>query len=90
MKQNEAFRQDPEPQKPKIHSGMKTGSASPFLQRIFSKTIYRIMIGAATGAIAGLLYWEFIGCNGGSCPITSNPYKTVIIFTLIGGMMARR
>lgn len=26
------------------------------------------------GAIGGYSYYYFIGCNGGSCPITSNPY----------------
>ena len=26
------------------------------------------------GAIAGYSYYYFIGCSGGGCPITSNPY----------------
>lgn len=26
------------------------------------------------GAIAGYSYYYFIGCTGGGCPITSNPY----------------
>lgn len=55
------------------------------LKRVLNKMTYRILLGSAIGAIAGLLYWEFIGCNGGSCPLTSNPYKTVILFTVMGG-----
>ncbi len=67
----------------------KSGKSS-ILERISRKIIYRIMIGAAIGAIAGFLYWEFIGCNGGSCPLTSNPYKTVALFTFMGGMLAQK
>ncbi len=55
------------------------------LKRVLNKMTYRIILGFAIGAIVGLLFWEFIGCNGGSCPLTSNPYKTVILFTLMGG-----
>ena len=28
----------------------------------------------ALGAIGGYSYYYFIGCSGGGCPITSNPY----------------
>ena len=40
------------------------------------------------GSVAGFLYWYFIGCNTGSCPLTSNPYNTVILFGAMGGFMA--
>ncbi len=35
------------------------------------------------GAIGGYAYYYFVGCNGGTCPITSNWYIT----TLYGSMM---
>lgn len=35
------------------------------------------------GAIAGFLYWKFVGCYGGTCPITSVWHNT----TLAGGLM---
>jgi hypothetical protein len=45
---------------------------------------YMKMIGfALIGAIGGYAYYYFIGCNGGTCPITSNWYVT----TLYGSMM---
>jgi hypothetical protein len=35
------------------------------------------------GAAAGYAYYYFIGCNSGTCPITSNP----LISTAYGGGM---
>ncbi|CUT02708.1 DUF6132 family protein [Candidatus Chrysopegis kryptomonas] len=35
------------------------------------------------GALAGYLYYFFIGCKSGTCPITSNPYFS----TLYGGIL---
>lgn len=43
------------------------------------KNKWRI-IGTILGALAGYLYWRFVGCSSGSCPITSNPYLTMIWF----------
>jgi phosphate/sulfate permease len=45
------------------------------------KTII-ILIGIMLGLAGGLLYWKFIGCTSGTCPITSNWY----ISTLFGGI----
>lgn len=35
------------------------------------------------GAISGYLYYRFVGCRSGACPITSSP----IISSLYGAMM---
>jgi hypothetical protein len=61
-----------------------------FLKKALNNLTYRIIFGAVIGAFAGWLYWEFIGCNGGSCPLTNNLYKTIVLFTLLGGFMARK
>jgi hypothetical protein len=45
----------------------------------FWKPVSAVLI----GAVAGFLYYNFIGCSTGSCAITSNPYSSI----LIGGMM---
>jgi hypothetical protein len=39
--------------------------------------------GIGVGLIGGFLYYQFIGCNSGTCPITSNPW----ISTLYGGVI---
>ena len=36
------------------------------------------------GALAGYLYYHFIGCITGSCAITSNPWASTIVGALIG------
>lgn len=36
------------------------------------------------GAILGYAYYYFIGCRGGSCPISSNPYISTIYGSLLG------
>lgn len=46
-------------------------------------TIIKWSIGIALGTIGGFLYWYYIGCNSGSCAITSSPINS----TLYGGMM---
>ncbi len=40
--------------------------------------------GIATGALGGYLYYYYVGCINGTCPITSNPYRMMIYGALIG------
>ena len=40
-------------------------------------------IGIAVGLMGGYLYYHFVGCNSGSCSITSSPFN----MTLYGGFM---
>ena len=44
-----------------------------------------VVMPAALGAIVGVFYWEFIGCNGGGCPLTNNLNKTVIFLIITPG-----
>jgi xanthine/uracil permease len=49
---------------------------------VLKKHLLRI-IGIVLGLTGGYLYYRLIGCNGGTCPITSNPW----ISTLYGGLI---
>ncbi len=42
-----------------------------------------MMLLAVAGAIGGFLYYRFVGCVSGACPITSNP----VISTVYGGVI---
>jgi hypothetical protein len=44
------------------------------------------ILGLITGAIAGWWYWYFVGCASGTCPITSNPYISVVYGAVMGGL----
>lgn len=51
------------------------------------KLIFRIVL-TVLGGVAGFLYWRFVGCASGSCPITSKWYITSL-YGLIMGYLAR-
>jgi len=39
------------------------------------------------GAICGFLYWKFIGCSTGTCPLKSHWYTMTIYGTLMGWLI---
>lgn len=45
------------------------------------------LVGILLGAIAGFLYWKFIGCANGKCYIKSNPYYMTLYGALMGGLI---
>jgi hypothetical protein len=46
-----------------------------------------LFIGLAGGALTGYLYWSWIGCNSGSCAITSDPLISSLYFSVMGGIL---
>lgn len=65
---------------------MKPSSESnrSFKDRFFSIIPLISLIGLVVGAIGGYVYYIEIGCNSGSCAITSNPFMSVIWGAAIG------
>ena len=53
------------------------------MKYFLKKHILKI-IGIPVGGVAGFLYYHFVGCASGTCPITSNPYITVLYGALLG------
>ncbi|MBS1614952.1 MAG: hypothetical protein JST06_02425 [Bacteroidetes bacterium] len=45
------------------------------------------IIGAPVGAIAGYLYWKFVGCASGTCMITSRPLNSTLYGAVMGGLL---
>ena len=43
---------------------------------------------AAAGALGGFLYWNFIGCSTGTCPITSHWYTSCSYGILLGWLIS--
>lgn len=45
------------------------------------------LIGVLVGLAGGLLYWRFVGCASGSCPITSSPLASSAWGAVMGGLL---
>ena len=43
--------------------------------------------GAILGALAGFLYWNFVGCSSGTCSITSKPLNSSLYGALMGSLV---
>lgn len=57
------------------------------LTKIFHTMRYRIILGVTTGAVLGYLYYYFIGCLSGTCPIQSNPLTMTLYGAILGGLI---
>jgi hypothetical protein len=44
------------------------------------------IIGIVSGAIGGYLYYQYIGCESGSCAITSKPLNSTLYGAMMGGL----
>ena len=53
----------------------------------FIKKYKLVFIGVAVGATGGFLYYSFVGCASGTCPITSNPFISTGYGALMGGLL---
>jgi hypothetical protein len=49
---------------------------------------WRTALFAGAGALAGVAYYEFVGCRaGGSCAITSSAWRSAAYFALVGAVV---
>ena len=46
------------------------------------------LIGITLGAVAGFLYWKFVGCSSGTCMITSKPINSTLYGAVMGFLVA--
>jgi hypothetical protein len=51
------------------------------------KAIIITGIGIVVGAIAGYLYYFYVGCISGTCAITSKPLNSTLYGALMGGLV---
>lgn len=46
-----------------------------------------LFIGFTVGALGGYLYYYFVGCVSGTCPITSKPLNSTLYGAVMGGLL---
>jgi len=52
------------------------------------KAVIVTIIGVILGAVAGYLYYKYVGCITGTCVITSKPLNATLYGALIGGLLS--
>lgn len=50
--------------------------------------LMRSVIGGIVGAGVGFLMYRFVGCRTGACPLTANPWVAMILWGLMGILLA--
>lgn len=55
--------------------------------KVLLKKYWPVLLGVALGAVAGYLYWRYVGCTTGSCPITSSPINSSLWGAVMGGLL---
>lgn len=59
-----------------------------FINMISQNGLVVKIIATLAGAGVGFLIYKLVGCRTGSCPITSNPWMSMIWGALIGFLLA--
>lgn len=55
--------------------------------KILFKKYGLTLAGILVGAVGGLLYWKFVGCSSGTCPIASSPINSTLFGAVFGGFL---
>lgn len=56
------------------------------MKKFVSQNLLAI-IGVIVGAISGYFYWKLVGCDSGTCAITSNPINSTIYGAFMAGLL---
>lgn len=59
-----------------------------FIKKLKKALGLKYIIGIAIGGISGFLYYYFVGCASGACPMKSNPYLNIIMGVIVGYLVA--
>lgn len=66
---------------------LKISAITRMLMNNFLKINLLTIVGAILGALGGYLYWKYVGCTTGTCPITSKPLNSSAYGALMGGLL---
>lgn len=66
------------------HTGNKNTEFGMFIESVTLKMVVYPLI----GGILGFGYYKFIGCKSGTCPITRNPFISILYGAMLGLLAA--
>ena len=61
-----------------------------FKEFLVSSSFRKPALGIIIGGILGFVYYSFVGCESGSCGITSNPYTSILFGSMLGLFFVKR
>lgn len=64
-----------------------TPKPRPVKEFFKSRHFWKTFLGIVIGGLGGFLYYHFVGCTSGTCPITSNPFGSIIMGGLFGFLL---
>lgn len=50
--------------------------------------IVKTLLGAVVGVAVGFALYRFVGCKTGTCPLTANPWTSMMIWGIVGAISA--
>ena len=56
--------------------------------QLFQNKLLRVIVGICIGGIIGYMYYYFVGCSSGVCPITRNPISSILYGSLMGFLIS--
>ena len=59
------------------------------MKKEFIKRYGWTLLGIVAGMVGGYLYWRYVGCTTGTCPITSSPVNSSIWGAAMVGRMIK-
>ncbi len=50
--------------------------------------VLRYLLGVVIGGALGFGWYKLVGCSSGACPLTSNPYVSIVYGMVVGALVA--
>ena len=50
--------------------------------------VVKTLLGAVVGAAIGYAMYRFVGCKTGTCPLTANPWTSMLVWGIVGAISA--
>lgn len=71
-----------------LNSGLSNAKGSSNIKELFRPGKFMIpLLSILIGGVAGFVWYYFVGCKSGTCPITGSPFGSIISGGLLGFLL---